>query len=296
MKYDNTSFGLWVDNPKREVLTKEFAAFVAEELRFDLLALMIDPSDKPWNPTWSAKDVEKIHKLVDPYALEIVLTTWPWPAVRQLDAMKKDMDVLIGVGPTAGWETDQEFNWVSRAVEGFRPKRIENRPEEGVVTIQRKSALAVAGEYLMELKKEVCERHECRNEVTTFTYHPENSARASTTPLADRVLMQAYSVSKREGKPVSFDGRFGPGRMQRLTLDRTLTIPGVLHGHVELGVGHAAWSQRFAGVAPAVAMKKAFDASLPYKPVDHRWWSSKHIYGKRANPYAAKFLKSLRED
>lgn len=294
--YDDVSLGVWVDHPKQQVLTKEFVSFFAEELEFDLFALMIDPSDRAWNPTWTCEDLEKFYRLIEPYASEVVLTTWPFPIKWQIDVMREGMDELMGVGPVAAWETDQEFNWMARHVEDFEGRTTTYESEDGVTTIKRQTPLDVAGDYLVKAKRELCEKYECRNELTTFVYHAENSANADVAPHCDRLLVQVYGVNERSGRPISFKGPLGPGQIQSLGLDRACQIPGVRKGAVQLGAGHAAWRQRFPGKKPEEAMERSFRAAHDYPTmvVDHRWWSSKHIYGGKSNPYAARYLRTLR--
>lgn len=288
MAYDltDTSLGLWVDLPRKMVLTPEFFAWFAEELRFDLMAIMIDDADWKVDFSWGPKDVERALELADPYRLEIGLTTWPYPDVNQLAAMKKAMKELLAVGPVAEWETDQEFNWQEDDVHGF-------------------ANLDKAGDVLVEMKQELCAEYECRNVLTTFTYHVENSARADTSQHADRLAVQAYATDERQGKVITFDHRLGPGRMQKLTFDRTMQIPGVAEGKPELVAGHAAWKQTgfmrkvngvWQKVTPDKAMGTSFDASLPYHPVGHNWWSAKFVYpeSRKFNIYSERFLKSLR--
>lgn len=289
----NVSLGLWGDLPKAMILTPEFFAWFAEELRFDLLSIMIDDADPKVEFSWNEKDVEKALKLADPYAIEIGLTTWPYPVPELLRQMKVKMDALLGVGPVAEWETDQEFNFQEDDVRGY-------------------PNLVVASNALVEIKVELCVKHGCRNVVTTFTYHVENSSRSLTIPRADRAAIQAYATDERDGKRVTWNHRLGPGNMQKLTLDRTMQIPGVKEGKVELEVGHAAWNQegftekqksivkgktveKWVSV-PEKAMRISFEASLPYKPVAHNWWSLKYVYPKspRYNVYSFNFLRSLR--
>jgi len=291
----NVSLGAWCDLPKNMVLTPEFFAWYANELRFDLLPIMIDDADPVVEFSWTEKDVEKALKLADPYAIEIGLTTWPYPVPELLAQMEAKMDALLGVGPVAEWETDQEFNFQDDDVKGY-------------------PNLIVASDALVKIKVRLCQKHGCRNVVTTFTYHVENSARSLTIPRADRAAIQAYATDEREGKRVTWNHRLGPGNMQRLTLDRTMKIPGVQSGDVELCVGHAAWNQegftekrkvvtdkgtvdRWVSV-PEKAMRVSFEASLPYHPVAHNWWSLKYIYPKsrRFNIYSEAFLKTLRAD
>jgi len=285
---NDTSLGLWIDLSKRMVLTPDFFRWFAETLKFDLMSIMIDDADPAVEFSWSAKDVEKALKLADKYAIEIALTTWPYPDVNQLRVMEQKMDALLGVGPIGEWETDEEFNWQEDDVAGF-------------------ANLDKAGDALVDIKGRLCSKHEVRNTITTFTYHRENSARADTAQHMDRVMVQAYAVDERGGKEVTWDHRFGPGRMQTLTLNRTLKIPGVAQGKPELAVGHAAWNQdhfrrkmdgRWATMSANDAMKASFEASLHYKPVAHNWWSAKYAYpsSPRHHPYAETFLKSLRAD
>jgi len=308
---DNTSLGMWIDLPAKTVLTPEFFSWFAEELRFDMMALMIDDSDMAVDFSWGPKDVETALKLADPYALEIGLTTWPYPVKEQIDKMRDQMIILMSVGPVAEWETDQEFNWGEDDVIGFSGYVTRSMSSDGVETITTKTPYDAAGDYLVKTKREVCELKEARNVMTTFTYHIENSANADTAGEMDMVCVQAYATDERDKKPVHFDHRFGPGRMQVLTLNRTLQIPEVKSGEVSLGVGHAAWNQdnfnrkvidektkkpKWIIEKPEVAMRTSFDAALAYPAVDHRWWSAKFCYPKsrRYNGYADEFLRTLR--
>lgn len=305
------SLGMWIDLPKSLVLTSEFFAWYCEELRFDMLAIMIDDSDMAVEFSWSPKDVEMALRYAETYAAEIGLTTWPYPIKWQLDRMREKMMELMSVGPIAEWETDQEFNWGEDDVDGFEPIRDEFINDDGVEVIQMKSAYDVAGDYLVNVKREVCALQDARNAMTTFTYHRENSSLADTSGEGDIVIAQAYATDERDHKPVHFDHRFGPGRMQVLTLDRTIQIPGVQEKKVELGVGHAAWNQdnfkrkilkdgkkQWIIEDPKTAMLTSFLAAYnyPVKVLDHRWWSAKFCYPKsrRYNAYAEEFLRTLR--
>ena len=283
MDLSKTSLGLWGDNPRKEILTEEFFEILRDEMKFDLLAVMIDRHDKDPTFQYKPKHVEQLLKLADPGSIEIVLTTWPYPDKKQIDKQCSQMRTLMKVGPVAGWEVDLEFNWKPHLVQGFHN-------------------LDEAGDYLVEKTKEIVQIQDARFEMTSFTQHVENSSRADVGPEADRLLVQAYSVNYRNNKMIGFNDMFGPGRMQKFTLDRTMTIPGIkTEKGPRLGVGLAAWRQRFAGYNPSEAMRVALQTTLMYQPIDIRWWSSKHIISidpkrRRANPYALDFLKTLRPD
>jgi len=296
MMYDlkSTSLGLWVDLPKRMVLTQEFFDWFSNTLRFDLMSIMIDASDAEVDFSWGIKDIEKVIKLAYKPSTEIGLTTWPYPRLEQLRLMEKKMNALLsaGGGYIDEWETDEEFNWDEDEVEGF-------------------SSLDQAGDALVDMKRRLCERHSARNTMTTFTYHMENGPRADTAQHMDRVVVQAYAVDERQGKPISWGHRYGPGRMQKLTLARTMKIPGAADpdSTLQIGVGHAAWAQdgfkvqvvddvgvsRLQSV-PKQAMRISFEAALDFLPVAPNWWSAKYVYPKspRYLPYAEEFLTSLR--
>ena len=276
------SHGLWVDDPPKVVLNEGYFRSL-KDCHIGTVAVMIDRSDREWKSTWRYKEIEDLFKLADKDCIEVVLTTWPYPDKEQIKSMCIDMGILMSTGPTAGWEVDLEFNWKRNLVRGF------HRTKE-------KGSLDLAGDYLVNRIREVCKKYDARFEVTSFTQHTENGAKADVAPHCDRLMVQAYSVRKRPGvkSPISWDHVYGPGQMQLFTLQRSMTVPGVSDGKPELGCGLAAWSQRWPNRTPNDAMEFAYYSAVDYNPVvDVRWWSSKHVIGVKKNPYAAKFLESL---
>ncbi len=57
-------------------------------------------------------------------------------------------------------------------------------------------------------------------ELTTFTYHAENSKNAKLAPQMDRLLPQAYSVRHRNNETIDWGDSLGPGRHQTLAISR----------------------------------------------------------------------------
>lgn len=301
MRTENVSLGLWVDLPKRMVLDQLFFDWFSKDLKFDMMAVMIDQADEAVEFSWSPSDVEKLLKFADKDAVEIGLTTWPYPNKDLLKQMKIKMTELMKVGPIAEWETDQEFNWKEDQVEGFRGVR----KQYSDIQVTRLTPYEVASNYLTNIKKEVCAIQGARNAITTFTHHRENSARAAVTQSCDLMMVQAYSVCSRNGRSIPFHHRYGPGRMQGFTLNRSVKIPGIDNGSVKLGIGHAAWKQtEFKDndgelVSSNIAMRTAYETALNYPTpvIDHRWWSAKFCYpmSRRYNGYSTQFLQSLRD-
>lgn len=281
MLFDNLSLGLWIDDPPRTVLNEGYFRSLVD-CNIDTIAIMIDRSDRQWRSTWSEKQIDKVLRLAEDPAIEVVLTTWPYPDKEQIDEMAHGIGKLMYLGPVSAWESDLEFNWKANQVRGFK-------------RAGKKSALDLAGDYFVDKVRETCAVFNARFEMTSFTQHTENGSKADVAPHCDRLLVQAYSVRKRPGmiKKIPWDHTYGPGRMQAFTLDRTLTIPGVEDGKPELGCGLAAWSQRWQDHDPSEAMERALFVAMSYPLIDVRWWSSKHVIGRKRNPYAAKFLESL---
>jgi len=140
-----------------------------------------------------------------------------------------------------------------------------------------------------------------RMELTTFAEHVENGRMADVAPHMDRLKVQAYSIRSRKNADgteflVPWDHTYGPGNMQKFTLDRTMMVPrfrdrGMLP---EIGYGMALWSQQWPGHTPAEAMTKALEMALRYDITCICGWSSKHVFN--GNPYALPWLESLIEE
>lgn len=301
----STSIELWIDDAKKMVLNEGYFRELSE-LGIDALSVMIDRSDREPELTWDVKDVEKLLELADPYAMEIILTIWPYPDQEQLrDLFEKVSVYFAELRPLSALEVDTEFNWKPSLVRGFRDRKVN-----GVW----RTALDLAGDSLVDLMDETVTNGglwnpgEIRKELTTFTSHTENGRAADVAPHMDRLKVQAYSTRTRptgrkdaQGKPILFmvpwDHTYGPGHMQKFTLDRTMMIPEVADPNrvLEVGVGMAMWDQKWPGHSPDEAMNKAFEAAMVYKPVCLSGWSSKHVIGKMRNGFAYSFLHSLQE-
>lgn len=279
------SLGLWLDDPIKRILSRSYFAELAA-MRIHTLALMVDTSRKGWDPKWRQSTLRELNDLVTENGMELILTVWPDPVSDYLKAMEEGIDELLEAVPATGVEYDTEFNWTKRRVKGFKPQRRHGR---------RQSALDVAGDELVALTARLKAKHpQIRSELTTFTSHTENGRAADVAPHMDRLMPQAYSVRERtrKGKDwnVPWTHTYGPGRMQRFTLDRTLLADG---DQAEMGCGLAAYDQKWPGRDAADAMGAAYEAAMAYDVVEIRYWSSKWILGVRDNKYAAEFLKDL---
>ncbi len=288
-------FGLWIDLPKRQVLTKRFFNWFAYDLKFDVMAIMIDQSDKKVKFSWRPADLDLALLRGEQYGVGIGVTTWPYPDINHLVEMKRKMEEILSVGPFLEWETDQEFNWSVDEVFGF-----------GSSLRGSLRGYEEAGKRLIEIKKELCSKYWIKNTMTTFTYHRENSARETVASEHDLIMVQAYAVDERDGKPISYNHRLGPKRMAKTTLDRTSKIEGA-GSSLKVGVGHAAWKQTgFKGrgvngfISPQIAMKSSYEAANVHSVgvEEHRWWSAKfcYPYSKHYNAYSERFLRSLRHE
>ena len=273
-------YGAWVDSPPFEVLKvawwQEFKG-----LGFSTAAIMVETFRDGLDERWEDDQIAHAGVLARQHDIELVLTFMPEPRRDYLVEYERRAPVLCELSVAAGLDSDLEGNWLPRLVEGFRD-------------------LTEAGVELVRIQRTFSRKLDIRLEADTFPFHGENSAQARVAPYVDRVYPQGYSVRRRKdgtGKEilVDWDDRFGPNLMPRVTLDRTLQVPGVRDGTgPKLAIGLAAYDQNFeGGHTPEEAMRVARAAALVYKPVETRYWSTKHILGPRANPYARRFFREL---
>lgn len=268
-----TKIGLWIDDPVSDI---KKSAFWAEVKRHGVhtAAIMLEGLGKGFDPKYTVSDLIKIRDLaVVKHDIELVLTIWPQPDKQYLDELEVEISKYIDASGAAGLEVDVEGNWTSKEVKGFKN-------------------LDVAGDYLVAILNRLRAKHDIRTEATTFTGHAENSSKADVARHATRLLPQAYSVRNRSSGEIAWDANYGPGHMQKLTLDKSLTVP----GDQVLSCGLAAYDQTWPGKKAEEAMQVAWDAAMKYKPAEIRFWSSKWVLGIKKNGYASKFLLSLKKD
>jgi len=300
-EYETATFGLWVDCPPRTVLNEGYFR-AARDLGFTEFAVMIDDAPRRWKPTWSLGQWERLCRLADEFSVSLAVTTWPYPDKRTLDTMYADIEHYVGMAPfvVQGEESDTEFNWKASKVKGFRGRTIAGRG--------RVSAFDLAGDYLVDLKRECAasvgrERTEFKcppplcyqephKEQTTFAGHLEAGPNADVAPHMDIMFMQMYSVATRkrtnaEGKrvsyPVPWGHTYGPGNMQKWSIDRAHLIPGVPSGKVLLAAGLAGWNQKFQGHSIEEAIREAFLETILLGIRRIRVWSSKWLLGARSD-------------
>ena len=267
--------GIWIDDPVRDVLKGEFWDKMVDH-GLSTGAIMLEGLGDGFNPSYGVETLQKIKSLALPRDIEIVLTTWPEPNQKYMKDFEDKIEPLLSAVGAAGLEFDLEGNWLPIKVSGY-------------------ANLDKAGDAFVEMFQRVSARLDVRTECTTYPFHTENAKTADVAPHCDRLLPQAYSVSERSGKDVAWDSAYGPGKMQKLTLDRAKQVRGVgTTAGPLISCGLAAYEQRFAGHTPEEAMDVAYKAACVYEPVEVRWWSSKHVFGIMANPYAGKFIKGLK--
>lgn len=265
-----TTLGLWIDDSAASLRNAKFWDEI-ERHGFKTAALMLEGYEGGWNPKYSLSALEQAKNMAFRRDIEIVLTVWPEPAVAYLNDFEKKIGDYLDASGAAGLEFDAEGNWLPKRVRGFKN-------------------LDLAGDRLVEIFREIQQKHKVRTELTTYPYHAENSAKADIAVACNRLLPQAYSVRSRTEGAIEWDDNFGPGRMQRFTLDRALMVP----GDQGLSCGLAAYDQTWPGKRGEEAMRVAYAAALKYKPLELRYWSSKWVLGHRKNGYASRFFLNLK--
>lgn len=269
----NTRIGIWVDDPLSDVLKPAFWDKIVDH-KIKTVALMLEPIGGRFDPRYQIDQLYRFRTYAMKADVEVVLTVWPEPDIEYMASFEANIeDYLIAAGASA-LEFDAEGNWLPKKVRGFKN-------------------LDKAGDRLVELVKKLSTTIDCRSELTTYPYHVENSRENDVASHMHRVLPQAYSVRNRTNGQIPWNSKYGPGGMQRLTLDRASALVKASGRDVKLACGLAAYDQSWPGHRPEKAMEIAFAAALEYRPVEIRFWSSKWVFGIRKNGYASRFLKSL---
>jgi len=196
--------GAWIDDPVWSASKDGFADRLAS-MHITRAALMINrsntrKSDVPWELRWSKEQLSKIAAVYHSRGIDTVATCWPRPSRSQIDAMCDDMKWILKAIGSNVFEVDTEGNWTSRHLDGFHSMH------EASVYLADKMRALVGDKGELEL--------------TTFTYHRENSSKAALAPLMDRLLPQAYSVRHRGNETIDWEHALGPGRHQKLAVRR----------------------------------------------------------------------------
>jgi hypothetical protein len=265
---------LWAPEGPRKILSERYFAGL-DALGVTGLAVMVDTAKRGWDPYWKPGQLEKLAKLASTGRdVEVILTTWSDPAREYLAKMVEGIRPMIEACGAVAWEVDVEFNWKPSRVQGLKN-------------------LDLAGDALVDFLHQVRDEYGVRLELTTFTAHTENGRAADVAPHVDLLMVQAYSIRTRPGgQKIPWNHSYGPGHMQRLTLDRTLLVPGVASGKVRVGVGLAAWDQKWPGATVGAAMRTASTALRDYDVERVRYWSAPWVVSKKNA--AAAFLRELK--
>jgi len=323
----DVSFELWVDDPPKLVCTPAYFDELVDS-GISGIAIMLDETSRAWDPRWSTKQLATVSKLAEARNLYLGLTTWSFPDPAVIAAIERSMLEWTRAFPFHEWESDLEFNWQPRMVAGFKAER------DGKGRVVR-TALDLAGDRLVEAKRRVrAALHHCtcfiavpgpkpglcascgktyfNMAATTLPGHAEGGSRADVTDRLDLLWLQCYSTAVRRRRSKESDGKweswnvpwthsYGPGRMQTMSLDRALLIPGIEDGKPRVGVGLAGWSQDWPGHTPDEALSAAVTAARIH-PVFHyarpqhvvyRIWSSKFFLGVKRNHYTKRFVRAL---
>jgi hypothetical protein len=260
--------GVWVDDAFTQI-DRAYAARL-RALGIDEACLMINQmnahaSAEPWRLRAPATSITHAARVLTDAGLDVVLTCWPRPSTSQLNALHDEMKTLMRATDARALEVDVEANWHARFLDGF-------------------STMDAAASVALDcLRDAACGAHV---ELTTFPRHEENGPRARLAPHVDATFPQAYSVNERDGRAVPWDHAYGPGKMQ------SLTHASATHTRCpRIGLGLAAYEQRWAGHTQEDAMQTALETARALGVTHVRYWSAKWIVGARGQPWARNAIK-----
>jgi hypothetical protein len=264
-------FGLWWDIGAGHTAKRaaKYAARLAA-LGINNIAIMLNSSKQSssgacvWK--WSAERLRVFALALEAAGLTVGYSFWARPTPRYLDTLRTGLEERIAAHRPRRLEPDLEGKWRAKYVRDF-------------------PSLRDAGSSLL------CglRSYPCPVEVTSYPLHGEYGDHPSVADRADIWCPQAYGYWRR-GKPDhAWDGRFGPGGMQRLTADR------VKGSDRELVFGFACFGQTFPGHSPGEAMMRSYRATLALdlEIEEYRGWGAKHVVGPKANHYAIEAISAM---
>lgn len=202
--------GAWIDDPisvlKKPVYTSRLAS-----MGINAGALMINrsntrKSDAPWVLRWrNLDDLKRVADNFETRGIERIATTWPRPSKAMIDRMCEDMTRIMALIGAVAFEVDTEGNWKPKHLAGFRTM---SEAAHYLAAAMRRAIVDAGLEAV------------ARTELTTYTYHTENSAKAVLAPLLDFLLPQGYAVRHREHDVIEWDDSLGPRRHPKLAIAR----------------------------------------------------------------------------
>lgn len=202
--------GAWIDDPASAIRKQTYAGRLAA-MGINAGALMINrsntrKSDPPWVLRWrNEDDLKRVADNFERAGIDRIATTWPRPSRSQIDAMCDDMTRILALIGAVAFEVDTEGNWKPKHLSGFANMRDAAR----YLAAAMHRTIIDAG-----LKGKA------RTELTTYTYHTENSAKAVLAPLLDFLLPQGYAVRHRGKGVVEWDDILGPRRHPKFAISR----------------------------------------------------------------------------
>ncbi len=200
--------GAWIDDPISAIVKPAYATRLAR-MGVNAAALMINrsntrESDPPWVLRW--KDEDKLKRVADNFeakGIERICTTWPRPSKSMIDRMCEDLVRILRLVGSVAFEVDAEGNWLPKHLQGFS----NMRTAAVYLADSMRAAIIAAGVR-------------ARTELTTYTYHTENSKKAVLACLLDFLLPQAYAVRHRGSGRVEWNGSLGPVKHSKFAIKR----------------------------------------------------------------------------
>ncbi len=199
--------GAWIDDPRSAVRKMAYAERLAS-MGINAGALMINRSNTqksqaPWVLRWPENDLKRTADNFEANGIERIATTWPRPSKDMIDRMCEDMVPILQMIGAVAFEVDAEGNWKPKFLDGFKT--------------MKEAAIYLAGAMRAAI---IAAGVPARTELTTYTYHTENSKKAVLAPLLDFLLPQGYAVRHRGNGVIEWNDSLGPRRHPKLAIAR----------------------------------------------------------------------------
>lgn len=259
--------GVWLDDGPRQALQPHYLRRL-RALPISEVAVFLDSMLSPAS-RWTPQQLDRLREALPD--CELVATLWGRSTREWVESLPSRLTEAMCALGTRTVEVDLEGDWRRRRLRGY-------------------PSMQHAGEALVETLRERCGVQTL--EVTTFPAHVEARSSAVVTPLADRLVLQVYSVRHLGSipDPIAWDDpRYGPGAYQRTALARAAAT----HPAVEVVAGLAAYDQRWPSRTPEEAMRAALEGAQAAGCQHARYWSAKWLARLSARSWSAPALRAL---
>jgi len=267
--------GMWIVEPPSIALRDDYLERL-QALKLEEHLVMIDgPKPGLVDRTWSTEALGKFAAATKAWGARRALSAWAAPQAAAIGELRARLPEAVSALEASAVELDDEEVWRKSYLQGY-------------------ASLDLAGGALASAIRQLG-----GGIAYEFTTYPALLKRVlSAGRHADRLTIQVYSTSARQGQPIAYDGSLGPLRFPREGIEAARAE---LHAQqldrIEVVAGLAAYRQQWHSHTDTEAMYDALESALGALrpgPEHVRYWSSAFLAGPKRIAARATWLASTK--